>query len=60
MSMSTVRDDEPWYRNGWVWLIIGIPAATIAGCLFTIYLAISNPDERVYDAAPSTSSQEMR
>lgn len=43
--------DEPWYRNGWVWLIIAIPAATVAGCLLTIYIALANPDEIVKDPA---------
>ncbi len=40
---------EPWYRNAWVWLVIAIPGMTIAGCLFTIYLAVANPDQRVSD-----------
>ena len=39
----------PWYSNRMVWLVIGIPLATVAGCLLTIYLAISNPVELVSD-----------
>ena len=39
----------PWYRNRMVWLVIGIPALTVLGCLFTIYLAITSPDELVSD-----------
>jgi len=34
---------EPWYRNPWVWLVIAIPALTVAGCMLTIYLALSHP-----------------
>lgn len=34
---------EPWYRNPWVWLVIAIPSLTVAGCMLTIYLALSNP-----------------
>lgn len=34
---------EAWHRNPWVWLIIAIPSLTVLGCLFTIYLAITNP-----------------
>jgi hypothetical protein len=34
---------EPWYRNPWVWLIIAIPSLTVAGCMLTIYLAITHP-----------------
>lgn len=28
-----------------VWLVVAIPALTVAGCLLTIYLAITSPDE---------------
>jgi hypothetical protein len=48
---------EPWYRNSWVWLIIAIPAATVAGCLFTIYLALTHPDARVSDPVDTATEQ---
>jgi hypothetical protein len=35
--------------NAMLWLVIGIPAMTVAGCLLTIYLALSSPDELVSD-----------
>jgi len=41
---------QAWYRNPWVWLVIAIPAATVIGCLITVYLAISNPHTIVDDA----------
>jgi hypothetical protein len=59
MTTPAPRDDA-WYSNGWVWLIIGIPAATIAGCLLTMYLAIAHPDEIVHDPAPAASPQDRR
>lgn len=40
---------ESWYRNHLVWLVIAIPTLTVLGCMLTIYLAISNPDELVSD-----------
>ena len=47
-----------WYRNRMVWLVIAIPGLTVAGCLLTIYLAISNPEtlvkDPVLDASPAT------
>ena len=46
----------PWYRPQMLWLVIGIPAATVLGCLLTIYLALSNPDYRVHDAASTNTS----
>lgn len=34
---------DTWYRNPWVWLVIAIPGLTVAGCMLTIYLALTNP-----------------
>lgn len=43
--------DQPAKRlsNRMLWLVIGIPALTVAGCLLTIFIAVSNPDELVSD-----------
>lgn len=48
---KAVETIEPWYKNPWVWLIIGIPGLTVLGCVFTIYLAITHPDLLVSDAS---------
>lgn len=45
----------PWYSVKMVWLILAIPACTVAGCLFTIYLALANPDYLV--KSPQSDSQ---
>jgi hypothetical protein len=37
----------PWYREFWVWVIIGMPAAVIVGCLITVVIAFVNADEVV-------------
>ena len=47
------HEDEPWYRNPWVWLLIAIPSLTVAGCMVTLYLALSRPHILVSDAAPT-------
>jgi len=57
MSDSGARTDNRWYRNGWVWLVIAIPAATVVGCMFTIYLALAHPDPLVTDPAGPASEQ---
>jgi hypothetical protein len=51
--------DEPWQRNPWVWLVIAIPSLTVAGCLVTVYLALSRPDYLVgdYAGAPAQAEQ---
>ena len=43
------RQPLPWYRYPWPWVAIAIPAAAVAGGLFTLYLAVSNPDPLVVD-----------
>ena len=55
--MRTINDNaEPWQRNPWVWLLIAIPTLTVAGCMLTIYLALSNPHIMVDNGAPSNST----
>jgi hypothetical protein len=39
----------PWYRYGWPWVAIAIPAIAVIGGMFTLYLAISHPDPLVID-----------
>jgi len=47
---------DSWRGNRMVWLVIAIPALTVAGCLLTIYLAISNPDRIVSEYRLSTDT----
>jgi hypothetical protein len=49
---------EAWYRNPWVWLLIAIPALTVAGCMLTIYLALTNPHILVSEGATSGAAAE--
>jgi hypothetical protein len=56
MAMSrTINEREPWYRNPWVWLLIAIPSLTVAGCMLTIYLAVTHPHILVSDDVPAAS-----
>ena len=48
--------DEPWFRNPWVWLLIAIPSLTVVGCMFTMYLAITNPHILVSDQSPVSTT----
>jgi len=55
MSERTSIND-PWFRNPWVWLVIAIPALTVVGCLFTMYLALSHPHILVNDSDTTAGS----
>ncbi len=62
MPPDLSMENEPWYKNQWVWLIIAIPSLTVIGCMITIYLALSHPDYLVSDTAikeetPATQSR---
>jgi len=60
MRVDTVMENEPWYRNPWVWLVIAIPSLTVVGCIVTIYLALTHPEHLVSDNAveePSPAAQ---
>ena len=39
----------PWYRYPWPWVAIAIPAIAVAGGMFTLYLAVTNPDPVIVD-----------
>ena len=57
MQMTEVKTfEEPWHHNPWVWLVIAIPSLTVAGCMFTIYLALTNPHIIVSDGATSNQT----
>jgi len=47
--MTTIAEPvaPPWYQQFWPWFLISIPAATVAGCLYTIALALSTSDSLV-------------
>ena len=59
MEKTSRSLNPPWYRPQILWLVIGIPAATVLGCLLTIYLALSNPDYRVHDATATGNAAEQ-
>ncbi|MCO6412864.1 MAG: FixH family protein [Thiogranum sp.] len=39
----------PWYRQGWPWLLIAIPASAVIGGIITLALAIQSPNALVVD-----------
>ncbi|QEA13900.1 hypothetical protein [Comamonas flocculans] len=45
----------PWWKSGYVWLIVALTLAALAGGLFTVYLAMQAPPEPV----PGTSGARL-
>jgi uncharacterized protein len=46
---TKLLDTKPWWRFGYVWLIIAGPLVVVIACFITLYLAISRPDPAVDD-----------
>ena len=53
-------NDDIWYRNRMVWLVIAIPATCVLGCLVTIWIALANPDFLVAEYTESTMESAER
>ena len=53
--MKEINASLPWFRYRIVWLVLAIPTLTVLGCMLTIYLAITSPDEVVSDFLPTTT-----
>lgn len=43
------RDSLPWYRYPWVWLVVGLPLASVVASFTVMYLAITHRDDLVRD-----------
>lgn len=39
-----IEDTKPWWKFGYVWMIIGGPSVVIVASFITLYLAIKTPD----------------
>lgn len=48
--MTQQLDQHPWWRYGYVWLLIAGPAIVILASMATIYLALSTPDPVIEDS----------
>lgn len=57
ISVSSPESTERWQGNPMVWLVIAIPALTVAGCLLTVFLALTHPDE-IEATAPSVPTHD--
>ena len=52
MSAAQTPTSGPWWKFGYVWLVISGPAIVVVAGFFTLYLAISRPDPVYADPAP--------
>lgn len=43
------EDLQPWYKQGWPWLLIALPASAVVGGIVTVILAVNSPNALVVD-----------
>lgn len=44
-----VKAPHPWYRQGWPWFLIAIPAVAVISSLVTVWIAVKTADGLVVD-----------
>lgn len=49
MNDIELNEIEPWYKQFWVWVIIGLPLTAVIAGLTTLYIAIENKPDMVVD-----------
>lgn len=49
MENSANVAPAPWWKFGFVWMVIAGPAIVVVAGFVTLYLAMSRPNEIVYD-----------
>ncbi|MDI1244143.1 MAG: FixH family protein [Rhodoferax sp.] len=49
MNNRAENSNAPWWKHGFVWMVIAGPAIVVVAGFVTLYLAISRPNEIVSD-----------
>lgn len=45
------KDTKPWWKYGYVWLVISGPAVVVVAGFYTLWIAIDSPNEVLSDKA---------
>ena len=47
------KDTKPWWKYGYVWLVISGPAVVVVAGFYTLWIAIDSPNEVLSDKGSS-------
>lgn len=47
MQHNTLESPVPWWKFGYVWLVVAGPAIVVVAAIFTFYLAVTRPDQLI-------------
>ena len=45
LANTIEKNTQPWWKYGYVWLVISGPAVVVVAGFYTLYLAISSPNQ---------------
>ncbi len=48
-EQSSTDPIEPWYKQFWPWVLIGLPGTVVVASIITLFIAINNADDIVSD-----------
>jgi len=51
LNTKTEADTLPWWKYGYLWMVIGGPLAVVIASFITLYFVISRPDPVYQDGA---------
>ena len=49
LSNTAEKDSKPWWKYGYVWLVISGPSVVVVAGFYTLWLAISSPNPILTD-----------
>jgi hypothetical protein len=49
MRKTVEKASDPWWKHGFVWMVIAGPAIVVVAGFVTLYLAMSRPNEIISD-----------
>ncbi len=60
MNDEKTHENKKWWSYGHVWLVVGLPFTVVVASFFTLYLAVSRPNEilsvEAYSSAESSGT----
>jgi hypothetical protein len=57
MKIDVRGTENPWWKHGFVWMVIAGPAIVVVASFITLYLAVSRPNEIVNEATYRSAKQ---
>ena len=57
IASTQVKDTQPWWKYGYVWLVISGPAVVVVAGFYTLWLAISSPNQILTDDSARRRSE---